>query len=507
MLRGSPSPPSTFHRRPAPSLGPRARHLRSPSPLLCSSADLAEVSSSEEEDHSEAGVTSSEAEDSGDEEGKLFLYPVSILSPIVEENEIRLGYDGDRLDSFPVTALISPLEMEPSSVEDLVLVVDICPPCCGSKEFLSSSMADVPTVQRLLGRDSMDSPSSTMAPMHAGSGLRSMKGRVHAPAAAGVSTDVGEQSSAACGQTQAPSASVSSWLPSGVSDPSVAALVGGGEVIKAVQGFGRMGSVQLGDTVHSCVPLLPLCCDSIGLCGGGLVSEEARVSPVAREALRSQPTDGLRQPPSSPVVPSSTPLLLTLNPEYSSSSEVGDSTEAAVSSTEDEDRLDCDGGRHDSSRVLSLSPILEKEASIFSSSTTFPSAGAVPGKSYPSIEALHSEMVSSSDELTSPLVATQPKHLSAEMDDGEDREDVGLPMVSDGLVVAVDFLCSAAASVSSSSSPSHLLADAGDPVCGVLVSEVGSRVILKVNGLVSEEVAHSLAARAALRPQPADGLR
>ncbi|GAB2303160.1 hypothetical protein Dimus_037156 [Dionaea muscipula] len=49
---------------------------------------------------------------------------------------------------------------------------------------------------------------------------------------------------------------------------------------------------------------------SPSLCGGGLVlghggpvSEEVRVTPAAREALRSQPTDGLRQPPSSPVLP------------------------------------------------------------------------------------------------------------------------------------------------------------------------------------------------------------
>ncbi|GAB2286634.1 hypothetical protein Dimus_021028 [Dionaea muscipula] len=41
------------------------------------------------------------------------------------------------------------------------------------------------------------------------------------------------------------------------------------------------------------------------LVGGGSVSEEVRVASAAREALRSQPTDGLRQPPSSPAVPES----------------------------------------------------------------------------------------------------------------------------------------------------------------------------------------------------------
>ncbi|GAB2281338.1 hypothetical protein Dimus_015934 [Dionaea muscipula] len=40
-----------------------------------------------------------------------------------------------------------------------------------------------------------------------------------------------------------------------------------------------------------------------GRLGAGMVSEEGRVLPVAREALRPQPTDGLRQPSSSSVEP------------------------------------------------------------------------------------------------------------------------------------------------------------------------------------------------------------
>ncbi|GAB2270694.1 hypothetical protein Dimus_005565, partial [Dionaea muscipula] len=43
--------------------------------------------------------------------------------------------------------------------------------------------------------------------------------------------------------------------------------------------------------------------DDVGLRGGGLVSEECRVLPVARGALRPQPTDGLRLPLSSPMDP------------------------------------------------------------------------------------------------------------------------------------------------------------------------------------------------------------
>ncbi|GAB2275925.1 hypothetical protein Dimus_010671 [Dionaea muscipula] len=48
---------------------------------------------------------------------------------------------------------------------------------------------------------------------------------------------------------------------------------------------------------------IPLIGGSMGHIGDGTVSEEGRVVPVAREALRSQPTDGLRKPPSSPVEP------------------------------------------------------------------------------------------------------------------------------------------------------------------------------------------------------------
>ncbi|GAB2286266.1 hypothetical protein Dimus_020685 [Dionaea muscipula] len=47
----------------------------------------------------------------------------------------------------------------------------------------------------------------------------------------------------------------------------------------------------------------PYCSSVIPLLGVGLVSEEGRVLPTTKEALRPQPTDGLRQPPSSSVKP------------------------------------------------------------------------------------------------------------------------------------------------------------------------------------------------------------
>ncbi|GAB2297436.1 hypothetical protein Dimus_031540, partial [Dionaea muscipula] len=47
-----------------------------------------------------------------------------------------------------------------------------------------------------------------------------------------------------------------------------------------------------------------LVCDGrVGQCDGGSVSEEVRAASAVREALRSQPTDGLRQSPSASAVP------------------------------------------------------------------------------------------------------------------------------------------------------------------------------------------------------------
>ncbi|GAB2270705.1 hypothetical protein Dimus_005576 [Dionaea muscipula] len=54
-----------------------------------------------------------------------------------------------------------------------------------------------------------------------------------------------------------------------------------------------------------CGPNLPLSCGTVGQGDGASVSEEVRGAPVAREALRSQPTDGLRQPLSFPAMPES----------------------------------------------------------------------------------------------------------------------------------------------------------------------------------------------------------
>ncbi|GAB2296306.1 hypothetical protein Dimus_030430 [Dionaea muscipula] len=69
-----------------------------------------------------------------------------------------------------------------------------------------------------------------------------------------------------------------------------------------------LGDSRSVDAIHTGAPMLPnvaaIHIANEGMVSvGGFVREDARVSPVVREALRSQPTDGLRQPPLSPVVP------------------------------------------------------------------------------------------------------------------------------------------------------------------------------------------------------------
>ncbi|GAB2268453.1 hypothetical protein Dimus_003411 [Dionaea muscipula] len=322
MFRGSPSLPSTFHRRPAPSPGTQARRLYSPSPMLRSSAHPDDVSSSEEGDPSEVAVMSSDEEEHPDDEGsRVNLSTVGDLSPIVEEVEIRLVCDReeDRLVSSPVTTLSSILEEESSMAEDLASSSEIRPPCCVSTKVQPSSMAETLSMQILHGRDRVASLSSTVAHMAVGSGLRKMMGDELTQISVATAA-LGGQKSLVRGSSQLPVASVyfcpSSCVPATVAD----AMVGGGEVNADMQVTGRLGSVtaeagvptDAPSVVPTDAPLLPMSCGIVGMGDGGVVREEARVSPVAREALRSQPTDGLRQPPSSPAVPVSEVVLLGL---------------------------------------------------------------------------------------------------------------------------------------------------------------------------------------------------
>ncbi|GAB2271062.1 hypothetical protein Dimus_005912, partial [Dionaea muscipula] len=89
----------------------------------------------------------------------------------------------------------------------------------------------------------------------------------------------------------------------GVWQPAVVNYgVGGASGEQEVEvGAGRAALVMPTDLVCSSLPSLFV--SVVDTVADGFVSEEVRVSPTAREALRPQPTDGLWQPPSSPMEP------------------------------------------------------------------------------------------------------------------------------------------------------------------------------------------------------------
>ncbi|GAB2301820.1 hypothetical protein Dimus_035846 [Dionaea muscipula] len=254
LFRGSPSPPSSFHRRPAPSPGTRTRRPRSPSPIASSSADPDDVSSSEDGDPSEAAVTSASEEELSAEEGsRVKLCPVGDLSPIVEEVELRLGCDGDddRIVSPPVTALSLILEEESAPTEDLALSSPIRSPCCLLTEVMPTSMVETLAVPFVHDRDWVASPSSAVAHLDVGSGVRLKLGGVLARIDAMASRI---------------------WVGDFV----------GGNI--DLQTTGNLGTT----VTEAGAPFAAMSSGLVCMAGGGVVREEARVPPVAREALRSQ---------------------------------------------------------------------------------------------------------------------------------------------------------------------------------------------------------------------------
>ncbi|GAB2275944.1 hypothetical protein Dimus_010690 [Dionaea muscipula] len=247
MFRGSPSPPTTFHRQPVLSPGPQARHLRSPSPLLRSCVDPDEFSTSEvgDGDSTEMTVTSEEEEGDGhrgEEDGRPGLSPELDLCPILE-NESNLGGSSSSISRR------GPVRWPPWKEE-----------------------------------------------------VRTWSGE-----------QGGEQSCASRGgvvqtspQVRNLCSSCSEYDAITISGPQVLAEGLDFAVGRAVMELHRAFAfpddgtwpVVAGDL---CGPNLPLSCGIVGQGDGGSVSEEVRGAPVAREALRSQPTDRLRQPPSSPA--------------------------------------------------------------------------------------------------------------------------------------------------------------------------------------------------------------
>ncbi|GAB2278820.1 hypothetical protein Dimus_013494 [Dionaea muscipula] len=272
LFWGSPSPTSPRHRRPMPSPRTRPRRHRSPSPLLRTSSDPDEFSTSEEGDPLEAVVTSSKAEDHSDlEEGRPIPCPVSDQSPIVEEDEDRL-----------VDTILGALTASPERILEMKASI---PRSSSTIEALRSERSSSANGFLMVGEGAIP-----------GSG-GAQNGDVLLPSM--VSDD-----------SQCTASAKVSHSPALFSMDAV--HVGGGPVILEVQTVKQnlcstepqlVGSnVQVADEPN-CVSSYPLISGLGGCVGDGLVSEESRVSPVAREALRPQPAGGLRQPPLSPVEP------------------------------------------------------------------------------------------------------------------------------------------------------------------------------------------------------------
>ncbi|GAB2290416.1 hypothetical protein Dimus_024694 [Dionaea muscipula] len=108
MFRGSPSPLTSFYRRPAPSPEYRAHRLWTPSPMVKSSVDPDEFSSTEGEDgvSTEVTATPSEEVDDGqrvEEDGELISSSVSDLRLILVEESIMAGSSSSISGSPPLS--------------------------------------------------------------------------------------------------------------------------------------------------------------------------------------------------------------------------------------------------------------------------------------------------------------------------------------------------------------------------------------------------------------------
>ncbi|GAB2266116.1 hypothetical protein Dimus_001139 [Dionaea muscipula] len=243
------SPSSDGHRRGEGPLSPRTltRSHRCPSPMISSSIDPDEVSSSEEGVASEAAVTASEVEDKSDlEDGMLVLSQVPDLSPILEDG----GKHGASRSSISRSSVLSP--------KATVLVCQ--------------DAIDVD------GRDLVSSLSSSLldADVRGDCGCPDLAGAV-------LGVDTGALAD--------------------VEDGDALTVDGGlvdcGEALGVKDTLDRPPTqtedgVFLYATVTVGHSQPPLRCDTTSNVGGGSVSEEVSSAPLAREAVRPQPTDGLR---------------------------------------------------------------------------------------------------------------------------------------------------------------------------------------------------------------------
>ncbi|GAB2266109.1 hypothetical protein Dimus_001133, partial [Dionaea muscipula] len=271
--------------------------------MLFSSSDPDESSSLEEREASEAVVTSSEAEDRSDvENGVLDSARVPDLSPILEDE----GKQGTPSSSISGSSTLSPLAAilycqaaMDSGGQDLVS--SLSPPRLDadvSGDF-GSTVADM-TCSSVEGFSLPDGEQKVgvgeqEVAEELGGGDRVAGEALSVPLSLSGSPrvlSIGEHVQTA---GLAAGRGVDAGMRLGlVSQP---ALIGVETVGIAEPGC----AISL---VAECVQVFPstshLPCVA-AIVGGGLVREEVQSSPLARGAVRPQPTDGLRQPPLSPV--------------------------------------------------------------------------------------------------------------------------------------------------------------------------------------------------------------
>ncbi|GAB2302389.1 hypothetical protein Dimus_036403 [Dionaea muscipula] len=284
LTRGSSSPtaPHFWHAPPSPSL--RSRHRRSPSPILSSSPDLEDCSSSESRSIPELKVLL-EGSMPATSSGSSTLSPAtavlvchgSIAAVFPEDERLQL------VRSESSCSISSPSLDDPSSMIAGVrmLVADI-----GGEEGGEASIGGAEVAGSTECLPCSSCPANIEHPGSAGAAVDAV--------------DYGGRTRLFNGSSLLPGASVSHCFPSFIPDFGVAALVGGGEAAWVIHW--SVAATPTGVPSPSINAAVDIVIEGM-VSVGGLVRDDARVSPVVREALRSQPTDGLRQPPSSPVVP------------------------------------------------------------------------------------------------------------------------------------------------------------------------------------------------------------
>ncbi|GAB2290418.1 hypothetical protein Dimus_024696, partial [Dionaea muscipula] len=345
LTRGSPSPTAPHFRRPPPSPGLRQRHRRSPSPMPLSSPDPEGFSSSEDGDATVAAVTLSEKEDHSDLEVALTdspRFPRSSSFPELggmKEGLTAAASSGSSTISPTTAVLLCQNAIVSGGLEDgrLILarsdsVCSISSPSLGGTPEVSDSVrmevvggdggqegAELAIAPVSLPCSSLPQLCASLVGVDAGgcsvavgdyrnttvTGVEAQctdRTTVHLPhfsLAHDIAVDVGRRKMSAVVQSNdrdkgSLSHAVQTWVD--------------GNNLRQVHSLRQVDGSNLhvvdGPPFASSSPLLDGSVGCAGI-GGGSVSEEVRVASVAKEALRSQPTDGLRQPPSSSTVPES----------------------------------------------------------------------------------------------------------------------------------------------------------------------------------------------------------